>query len=62
LIRADFLTPLYDITFSASVKPSAPYKLRRKTDVYSDFQQLPESSDEPVVFLAAKIICRCFVD
>jgi hypothetical protein len=54
LIRADFLTPAYDITFSAAVRHVAPYKLRRKTDAYHDFQQLPESSNEPVVFFGGK--------
>jgi hypothetical protein len=34
LIRADFLTPCYDITFSQSADS---YKRRRKADRYQDF-------------------------
>ena len=53
LIRASFLTPNYDITFSA---PDGAYNLRRKCDQYSDFKHLQEDShlmnlsDDTVVF------------
>ena len=55
LIRADFLTPSYDITFSASAEP---YARRLKTNKYADFQMLPPETGDQVVFLGAKIICR----
>ncbi|MGD1090095.1 MAG: hypothetical protein ABR955_15430 [Verrucomicrobiota bacterium] len=51
LIRADFLTPQYDITFSASAEA---YKRRKKNDRYGDFQMLPEGINEPVIFLGGK--------
>lgn len=54
LIRAEFLTPQYDITFSAAVKKDAPYKLRRDQDAYSDLRQLPCDTEEPVVFFGGK--------
>ena len=59
LIRADFLTPSYDITFSASVDR---YKRRLKTDYYADFQMLPANIVERVIFLGGKdylpLFCR----
>jgi hypothetical protein len=62
LIRADFLTPHYDITFSAAVKKSAPWKFRRKTDRYEDLRQLPEDTEEPILFFGGKdyvpLFCR----
>ena len=51
LIRADFLTPSYDITFSLSADP---YKRRRKTDRYNDFRMLPAETVDRVVFLGGK--------
>jgi hypothetical protein len=54
LIRADFLTPLYDITFSSAVKKAAPWKHRGRTDSYRDLRQLPETSTDDVVFLGGK--------
>ncbi len=51
LIRADFLTPSYDITFSPSADA---YKRRRKTDRYDDFRMLPGNTKEDVVFLGGK--------
>jgi hypothetical protein len=47
LIRADFLTPHYDITFSQA---AAPYKRRKKTDRYEDFCMLAEGTQEEIVF------------
>jgi hypothetical protein len=49
LIRADFLTPQYDITFSPRVEC---YKRRKKTDDYKDFQML--SDDDPIYFFGGK--------
>jgi hypothetical protein len=54
LIRADFLTPKYDITFTAAVKKKAPYKLRRKQDNYRDLCQLPDDTREPIIFFGGK--------
>jgi hypothetical protein len=51
LIRADFLTPSYDITFSPSADP---YKRRRKVDHYEDFRLPPEDTGKDIVFLGGK--------
>jgi hypothetical protein len=51
LIRSDFLTPYYDITFSQSADP---YKIRRKSDRYDDFQMLPNDSKADLIFLGGK--------
>jgi hypothetical protein len=50
LIRADFLTPYYDITFSASAEA---YKRRRQTDRYQDLNMLGPAAED-VVFLGGK--------
>jgi hypothetical protein len=47
LIKADFLTPYYDIAFSQSAEP---YKRRRKTDVYQDFRMLDDTGEEVIFF------------
>jgi hypothetical protein len=54
LIRSDFLTPDYDITFSQSVRKKAPYKIRRKEDIYRDFRMLPEATHDHIVFFGGK--------
>ncbi len=51
LIKASFLTPNYDITFSASAEK---YKRRRKSDHYRDFSQLVLSSTEDLIFFGGK--------
>jgi hypothetical protein len=51
LIRADFLTPYYDITFSHMAEP---FKRRSKTDRYQDFRKLPDNTDEQMVFFGGK--------
>lgn len=51
LIRATFLTPNYDITFSQSTDG---YKRRRKGDQYRDFRMLPPQMDKEIVFLGGK--------
>ena len=51
LLAADFLTPVYDITFSASAEA---FKRRRKKDVYQDLNLLPADLAEPVIFLGGK--------
>jgi len=44
LIRSDFLTPYYDITFSNQGKP---YSKRRSRDRFEDFNQLSDSDIQP---------------
>lgn len=51
LIRSDFLTPYYDITFKKL--KDQPYKVRLPRDRYADFQMLPNDA-EKVVFLGGK--------
>jgi hypothetical protein len=51
LINASFLTPAYDITFSAAAEP---HKRRKKGDQYRDLQMLPADSTEEIVFLGGK--------
>jgi hypothetical protein len=51
LIRADFLTPYYDITFSPSAEK---YKRRRKADPYQDFRMLPDTTAEDILFFGGK--------
>jgi hypothetical protein len=51
LIRGDFLTPNYDITFSASAEP---YKRRKRTDSYRDLNMLPHRTSDPIVFFGGK--------
>ncbi len=53
LVRADFLLPAYDITFSY-VDKKDKFKQRRKKDHYNDFRMLSASSDQPVIFFLAK--------
>lgn len=47
LIRADFLTPYYDITFSANAEA---HKRRRRQDRYEDLRMLPATRNEIVFF------------
>jgi hypothetical protein len=58
LIKADFLTPYYDITFSQSAEP---YKRRRKADRYQDFRMLPAQTGEQIVFFGGKDYLPLFV-
>jgi len=53
LIRADFLTPDYDITFSY-VKPEDRYKRRSMAESYDDFCMLPLDARAPIVFFGCK--------
>lgn len=58
LIPATFLTPYYDITFSASADP---WKRRHRDDRYDDFCLMREEGEE-IVFLGGKdylpLFCR----
>lgn len=51
LIRSDFLTPYYDITFSQSADP---YKRRRRTDRYDDFRMIPDGVKDEILFIGGK--------
>jgi hypothetical protein len=53
LIRADFLTPNYDITFT-SVKKDAKHKQRYKRDKFKDFRMLPDDTNSPVIFFGGQ--------
>lgn len=56
LIRADFLTPQYDITFSSKATGDRKYKRRKIAvdDDYQDFQMLPDDEDDSVVFFGGR--------
>src|SRR5204863_6230536 len=51
LIRADFLTPNYDITFSSQAED---VKRRRRGDRFHDFGQFDKTSRDPILFLGGK--------
>ena len=51
LIRADFLTPDYDITFSSQAES---YQRRRSRDTCQDWNMLPDAAANPVVFFGGK--------
>ena len=51
LIPAGFLTPCYDITFSASADK---YKRRRRTDLYSDLSLISADLEDESVFFVSK--------
>lgn len=59
LIRSDFLTPRYDITFSASAEL---LKRRRRKDLYADFRHLTDDGARRIVFFGGKdylpLFCR----
>ena len=47
LIRSDFLTPMYDITFNSQANL---FKRRHKSAQFNDFRMLPADINEPVLF------------
>ena len=59
LIRADFLTPYYDITFSRSADV---YKQRRKGVYYQDFRMLPKDTEDEILFFGGKDYLPFFCD
>lgn len=59
LIRSDFLTPTYDITFSAQ---AAVTHRRREKDCFKDFSMLPAETEEPVLFFGGKSYLPMFLD
>lgn len=58
LIRADFLTPNYDITFSKA-KNVEWFKRRRPRDAYDDFR-LPPGVEDPIVFFGGRDYIHLF--
>lgn len=54
LIRGDFLTPQYDVTFSAAARQKHPFKYRAKREQYDDFNQLPSECTDNLVFFGGK--------
>lgn len=54
LIRADFLTPDYNITFSQSASGDKSFMRRRRTDRYEDFSMLPDGTQEGILFFGSK--------
>ena len=57
LIRADFLTPDYDITYSGSADG---YKRRNKDDLYDDLCMLPDDIEDEIVFFGGKDYLQLF--
>ncbi len=59
LIRADFLTPQYDITFSSRAKD---YQRRSQRETWNDLICLPDETTEQVMFFGGKdylpLFCR----
>lgn len=51
LLRSDFLTPYYDITFSPNADP---YKRRRRGERYEDFRMLPDNTKGQIIFIGGK--------
>lgn len=54
LIRADFLTPAYNITFSQSARGDKSYARRSKSDRYQDFCMLSPDTTEDVLFFGSR--------
>ena len=61
LIRADFLTPYYDITFS-NAQNVDKYKRRGKRVTYDDLTMLPDDATNPVVFFGGKDYVNLFCE
>ena len=57
LIRADFLTPVYDITFSSQADP---FKRRKARDQYDDFNMLGTRGNESVAYFGGKDYLRLY--
>ena len=62
LIRADFLTPAYDITFSSGARGATAHQRRGKRDTYDDWRMLPADTDKPVAFFGGLEYARFFVE
>lgn len=59
LIRSDYLTPDYDITFSNHQNVKT-FKRRRDRDEYHDFSMLPPDTTESITFFGGKAYVRLF--
>ena len=59
LIRADYLTPNYDITFSKA-RNVQPHQRRGYRDIYGDFE-LPDGIADPLVFFGGRDYIPLFV-
>ena len=59
MIPADFLTPNYDITFSAAQNVQR-FKRRRRHDSYRDFRMLPADASEPILFFGGRDYIQLF--
>lgn len=61
LIPAEYLTPNYDITFSAAQNVQK-FKRRRRHGTYRDFRMLPNDVSEPILFFGGRdyipLFCR----
>ena len=53
LIRSDFLTPNYDVTFSAASNVPK-FKRRTRHTTFHDFRMLPSTVSDPIVFFGGK--------
>ena len=60
IIRSDFLTPYYDITFSPEARGANSYKRRPASDLYRDFP-FPEDAQEDIVFFGGKDYLKLFI-
>lgn len=61
LIRADYLTPSYDITFSRQARNKLPHVFRDPNDDYHDFCQVDQASDEPLFFFGGRDYLALFI-
>ena len=64
LIRSDFLTPYYDITFSPNSNIEA-WKRRdyeKSKNKYNDLCQIPEGIEDPIVFMGGDKYVQPFID
>ncbi|MYB35262.1 MAG: hypothetical protein F4X92_09130 [Gammaproteobacteria bacterium] len=61
LIRSDFLTPKYDITFSKAGNVE-PYKRRSTRDKYNDIRLPDGISEQPIVFFGGRDYISLFCE
>ena len=59
LVRSDYLTPDYDITFSKHQNVEI-FKRRRDHDEYNDFSMLPPDTTESITFFGGKAYVKLF--
>ena len=61
LLSAEFLTPKYDITFSAARNVQL-FKRRKRHAIYHDFRMLPSETTEPIVFFGGRDYISLFCE